>query len=76
MDGVYDSDPRTNPNAKLIRDITYREAVEKGLRALDLTAFLLCMEQKVPLVRVFSMDDLENILRVAAGEPLGTTVHP
>jgi len=34
------------------------------------------MEQKVPLVRVFSMDDLENILRVAAGEPLGTTVHP
>jgi len=76
VDGIFDCDPRTNPNAKLIRDITYREAVEKGLRALDLTAFLLCMEQKVPLVRVFSMDDLENILRVAAGEPLGTTVHP
>ncbi len=76
VDGIFDCDPRTNPNAKLIRDITYREAVEKGLRAMDLTAFLLCMEQKVPLVRVFSMDDLENILRVAAGEPLGTTVHP
>ncbi|NLF28048.1 MAG: UMP kinase, partial [Clostridiales bacterium] len=76
VDGVYDCDPRANPDARLIRDITYREAVERRLRALDLTAFLLCMEQKVPLVRVFSMENLENILRVAAGEPLGTTVHP
>ena len=75
VEGVFDSDPRKNPNAKLIRDITYQEAIEKGLRVMDLTAFMLCMEQKIPEIRVFAMDDLENILRVAAGEKLGTVVH-
>ena len=75
VEGVYDSDPRKNPEAKLIRDISYREAVTRGLRVMDLTAFMLCMEQKVPVVRVFSMENLGNILRVAAGENLGTTVH-
>ena len=48
---------------------------EKGLRVMDLTAFMLCMEQKIPEIRVFAMDDLDNILRVAAGEKLGTVVH-
>ena len=75
VEGVFDSDPRKNPNAKLIRDITYQEAIERGLRVMDLTAFMLCMEQKIPEIRVFSMDDLDNILRVAAGEKLGTVVH-
>ncbi|MBO4298801.1 MAG: UMP kinase [Clostridia bacterium] len=75
VEGVFDSDPRKNPDAKLIRDITYQEAVERGLRVMDLTAFMLCMEQKVPEIRVFSMDDLDNILRVASGEKLGTVVH-
>ena len=75
VEGVYDSDPRKNPDAKLIRDISYREAVTRGLRVMDLTAFMLCMEQKVPVVRVFSMENLGNILRVAAGEELGTTIH-
>ena len=42
---------------------------------MDLTAFMLCMEQKIPEIRVFAMDDLDNILRVAAGEKLGTVVH-
>ena len=42
---------------------------------MDLTAFMLCMEQKVPVIRVFSMEDLDNILRVADGAPLGTVVH-
>ena len=75
VEGVFDSDPRRNPDARLIRDITYQEAVERGLRVMDLTAFMLCMEQKVPEIRVFSMDDLDNILRVASGEKLGTVVH-
>ena len=74
-EGVFDSDPRKNPNAKLIKDITYQEAIEKGLRVMDLTAFMLCMEQKIPEIRVFAMDDLDHILRVAAGEKLGTVVH-
>ena len=75
VEGVFDSDPRKNPDAKLIRDITYQEAIERGLRVMDLTAFMLCMEQKIPEIRVFSMDDLDNIRRVASGEKLGTVVH-
>ena len=75
VEGVFDSDPRKNPDAKLIRDITYQEAIDRGLRVMDLTAFMLCMEQKIPEIRVFAMDDLNNILRVASGEKLGTVVH-
>ena len=75
VEGVFDSDPRKNPDAKLIRDITYQEAIDRGLRVMDLTAFMLCMEQRIPEIRVFSMDDLDNILRVASGEKLGTVVH-
>ena len=75
VEGVYDGDPRKDKNARLVRDISYREAIDRGLRVMDLTAFLLCMEQKVPVVRVFSMEDPENVLRVADGEPVGTVVH-
>ena len=75
LDGIYDSDPRKNPDAKLIPDITYADAIAQGLKVMDLTAFMLCMEQKIPVIRVFNMDDLDNILKVAAGENLGTTAH-
>ena len=74
--GVYDSDPRKNPDAKLLPDLTYQEALDRGLRVMDPAAFQLCMEQKIPQIRVFAMDDLENVLRVAKGEPIGTVVHP
>ena len=76
VDGVYDSDPRKNPNAKLIRDITYQECIDRGLKVMDPSAFQLCKEQRIPEIRVFAMDDLDNILRVARGEPIGTVVHP
>ncbi|MBQ3270414.1 MAG: UMP kinase [Clostridia bacterium] len=75
VDGVYDSDPRVNPDAKLIRDITYRETIERGLKVMDITAFQLCREQHIPVIRIFNMDDLDNILRVAKGEDIGTVVH-
>ena len=75
VDGVYDSDPRKNPDAKLIKDITYQEAIDKGLKVMDASAFQLCKEQKVPVIRVFNMDDLENIIRAAQGEDIGTVVH-
>lgn len=68
VDGVYDSDPRKNPNAKLLSELTYQEALEKELKVMDSTAFRLCMEQKLPCIRVFNMDNLENILAVARGE--------
>ena len=75
VDGVYDCDPRKNPGAKLIRDITYRETIEQGLKVMDTSAFQLCLDQKIPCIRIFNMDDLDNILRVARGEDLGTVVH-
>ena len=75
VDGVYDSDPRKNPNAKLIRDITYQETIDMGLKVMDTSAFQLCKDQKIPVIRVFKMDDLDNILRVAKGEDIGTVVH-
>jgi uridylate kinase len=75
VDGVYDSDPRKNPDAKLIKDITYRETIERGLKVMDTSAFQLCLDQRIPVIRIFNMDDLGNVLRVARGEDLGTVVH-
>ena len=76
VDGLYDADPDKVPTAKLIPDISYQEAIARGLRVMDLTAFQLCMERHIPAIRIFSMADLENILRVAEGDPRGTVVHP
>lgn len=75
VDGVYDSDPHKNPGARLIRDISYQEAIDRDLRVMDPSAFQLCKEQKLPEIRVFNMDNLDNILRVAQGETIGTVVH-
>ena len=75
VDGVYDSDPRKNPDAKLIKDITYQQTIDMGLKVMDTSAFQMCQDQKIPVIRVFNMDDLDNILRVARGEDIGTVVH-
>ena len=75
VDGVYTADPRKDPTATLIKDITYQETIERGLKVMDTSAFQLCLDQKLPCIRIFNMDDLENILRVARGEPIGTVVH-
>ena len=75
VDGVYDIDPRKNPDAKLIKDISYQEAIDKGLKVMDASSFQLCKEQRIPCIRVFNMDDLENIIRVTQGEDIGTVVH-
>ena len=75
VDGIFDSDPRKNPNAKLLKDITYQEALDKNLKVMDATAFQLCMDQHLPCIHVFNMDNLENILAVASGKDLGTVVH-
>lgn len=76
-EGVYDSDPETNPKAKLIRRITHREALERGLRVMDSTALSLCMDNALPIM-VFNISAPENIRRVLRGEDIGTrvTVEP
>ena len=75
VNGVYDSDPNKNPNAKFIADISYQDCVEMGLKVMDTAAFQLCKDQKIPCIRIFNMDDLDNIIRVAQGEAIGTVVH-
>jgi uridylate kinase len=72
-DGVYSGDPETDPTATLIEQITHREALERGLRVMDSTAFALCMDNGLPIV-VFSMSVPENIRRVLRGERVGTIV--
>jgi uridylate kinase len=72
-DGVYSADPETDPTATLIEQITHREALERGLRVMDSTAFALCMDNDLPIV-VFNMSAPENIRRVLRGERVGTIV--
>ena len=76
IDGVYTADPNRDPSAKLIPDITSSEALARGLKVMDAAAFALCAENKVPMVRVFGLDDPENLIRVLEGDPMGTFVHP
>ena len=76
VDGVYDSDPRINPEAKLLKDLTYNEVQERDLKVMDAAAITICRENKVPSIRVFGLDDPQNILRVIEGDPMGTNVHP
>lgn len=75
VDGVYDSDPRTNPSARLLKDLTYLEVMERDLKVMDASAITICRENHVPCIRVFGLEDPENIVRVMAGDPMGTVVH-
>ena len=74
VDGVYDCDPKTNPNARRYPDVTYMEVLRKGLKVMDSTAASLCNDNKLPLL-VFNLEDPQNIVRAVAGEPVGTLVH-
>jgi uridylate kinase len=71
--GVYTADPRTDPSAEFIAQITHMEAVERRLRIMDLTALTLCMENELP-IHVFNIDDEGNIDRIVSGERVGTLV--
>ena len=72
-DGIYDSDPNHNPNAKKFDTLEYIEILQRGLAVMDSTATSLCMDNNIPLV-VFNVDDYTNIVRAALGENIGTTV--
>jgi uridylate kinase len=73
VDGVYTDDPRTNPAAVKLDEVTYSDALQDGLRVADATAFALCMENKMPMI-VFGMEPEGNILRAVQGERIGTLV--
>ena len=74
VDGVYDSDPKTNPDAKRYERISYMEVLSKGLNVMDSTATSLCMDNNIPMI-VFDLTVKGNISRALKGENVGTTVE-
>jgi uridylate kinase len=72
VEGVYDGDPKSDPDARFLPRLTYLEAIERGLRVMDTTALSLCMDNQLPIY-VFELAD-GNINRVAAGERVGTII--
>ncbi len=73
VDGVYDSDPRTNPDAKKLDEVSYQDALVQGLKVVDSTAFSLCMDNGMPMV-VFGMEPAGNLTKAIRGERIGTLV--
>ncbi len=72
-DGVYDCDPRTNPDAKMYKEISHNEILAKHLKIMDSTAAALCLDNNLPII-VFNINDPENIVKVIKGEKIGTLV--
>lgn len=73
VDGIYDSDPKVNPDAKKYDEISIDEVVAKKLAAVDLTASIMCMEQKMPML-VFGLDEKDSIVNTVHGKFSGTKV--
>jgi uridylate kinase len=73
VDGIYTADPMEDPSAELIRQLTYLQVLEKGLRVMDTTAISLCMENKLPIV-VFNLRTGGNIRRIVLGEDVGSVI--
>jgi uridylate kinase len=74
VDGVYDSDPIQNTHAKLLKEISYMEVLERQLKVMDMTAISLAMDNDLPLA-VFKLKTKGNIRRVVCGDDVGTRIH-
>ena len=74
VDGVYDSDPAKNPDAKKYDHLTYMDVLNQGLGVMDTTATSLSMDNHIPIL-VFALSDPENIYRAVCGEKIGTIVE-
>jgi uridylate kinase len=73
VDGVYTADPHVDPDARKLEQVTYGDALRKGLKVVDATAFSLCMDNKLPMI-VFGMEGEGNVARAVRGERIGTLV--
>ncbi len=73
VDGIYTADPEKDPTATKFEEISFTEVYEKGLNVMDMTAFTLCQENKLPII-VFDMNKPGNLLKLANGEHVGTVV--
>jgi uridylate kinase len=74
VDGIYSADPKLDPTANKLKELTYMEFLSQELRVMDATAVTMCREHDVPII-VFDMTTPGNILRAVSGEPIGTVVH-
>ncbi len=74
IDGIYDSDPKTNPNAKKFDELTYDEYVARGLRAMDTSAVVMCKENGLK-VHAFGLSDKNSIVKAVAGDKEGTVIY-
>lgn len=74
VDGVYDSDPKVNPNAVRFTELTYIETLNRRLEVMDSTAISLCMDNKMPIL-ILNLWDHSGLRRALLGEPVGTLVH-
>ena len=75
VDGIYTADPKKDKNAKMYGTVTYEQVLRDELKVMDLTAFTMCKQQKLPLV-VFNLKTPGNIARVMRGEEIGTKINP
>lgn len=73
VDGVYDSDPKTNPDAVKFDSLTYMQVIAKGLKAMDTTAITMCMDNSIPII-AFSLNEEGSIKRAITGEKIGTYI--
>ncbi len=73
VDGVYDSDPKTNRNAKKFDKLTYMDVINKNIAVMDFTSVTMCMENKIPIV-AFGLAEENSIIRAASGEKIGTII--
>ncbi len=74
IDGIYDSDPKQNPNAKKYDDIRYMDVIQRGLKAMDTTSISMCMENGIPII-AFGLNEKDSIYRAVLGEKIGTLIH-
>ncbi len=74
VDGIYDSDPKLNKDAKKYKEIKYIDFIKQGLKAMDTTAVTICMENKTPIL-AFGLNEKDAIVRVCQGEELGTWIR-
>jgi len=74
VEGVFDRDPKQDPDAALFRDLSFDEVIRRQLRVMDQTAFALCRENSLPIV-VFDMNAERGVVRAATGDPIGTLIH-
>lgn len=73
VDGIYDSDPKKNPNAIKLDKVTYKDYIAQGLKAMDTTAITICMENQIPVL-AFGLFEENALLRAVSGENIGTLI--